>query len=802
LIDSGGGLFLPEIGDEFTVLTSFGAVSGVFTNDPVSFAAGQSFHWEVLHHPNDVTLRLIDIGIVPEPSTLLIAVVGLVCCWTTRRKGHNFKVLGVVAVITCTLDASPTFAADKVWTALSNGFWSTATNWSPNGGPGAADTVYLGNLPAIENTDAILNQDEFAHEVHITDGMTLGTGHHQMTVFGDTYISGFNLVPIGMGGVAHNHSRIFVRRGVGTDDYDTDNLFVTDEGRVRLYQGGILEVDETLSVDSSSDVVGNGIINFVDAGIVYDNNGILEARNDGLVLNVLNGGSLDLDGTTGNGRLLMEYQFRDLTVNGGTLADSFSGEITIDGDSTLQMNLDAPWEADANSEIYFGYNTNGISSGPAVIDGVEVTIGGLAQAPFGTHGRIDAPVTFATTANVAVLQNARLEMNGTVDIDGGHFDVGEDAELDFDGATRVNGGTFSTFSNLSAEGAVNFNGMTEWAGVATVSGIARQNGDADVDGPTTINAGILDMDGAGNTTWDVGNGLTINAAGVDSTISNSFDGVINIGGGFLPKLTINLDDPADHWTMAGELNLSGLAVVPFSITRVAGSHMRVTGDLNVSHLVGVNAATTFDNSSETIFADSDTRLILNGASTVRPSATFFGQGTLVNVSSAGMQLEDGVTLDEVGLFNAGLLEVGDSPGVAAVDRFENTENGTWLVEIGGHIAGDQHDLLLVTDGETLLDGFIEVDLIDAGNGLFLPEIGDEFTVLTSVGNVSGTFDTEPTSVADGKEFQWEVLYHSHDVTLKLVAVENIVPEPASLVLLCLAATSLLLSRERAETAEP
>ncbi len=302
------------------------------------------------------------------------------------------------------------------------------------------------------------------------------------------------------------------------------------------------------------------------------------------------------------------------------------------------------------------------------------------------------------------------------------------------------------------------------------------------------------MDGGGNTTWDVGHSLTINAAGVDSTISNSFDGTINIGGGFLPKLTINLDEPADHWTMAGEMNLSGLAVVPFPISRVAGSHMSITGELNVAQAIGISAPTTFDNSSQTTFADPDTLLILSAASTVRPNATFLGQGTLVNISSEGMTFEDGASLDEVGLGNAGLLEVGNSPGIAAVDRFENTEDGTWLVEIGGHIAGDEHDLLLVTDGETILDGLMEVELIDAGAGLFLPEVGDEFTVLTSFDAVSGAFTNDPVSFAAGQSFHWELLHHPNDVTLRLVDI-GIVPEPTSVAMLIVSLVGWSISRK-------
>jgi hypothetical protein len=87
LIDAGGGLFLPMIGDTFTILTSPGGVSGTFLNDPVSSAAGQLFHWSVIYNPNDVVLQLVEIT-VPEPTTLaLLSFAGL--AFTYRRRTRD-----------------------------------------------------------------------------------------------------------------------------------------------------------------------------------------------------------------------------------------------------------------------------------------------------------------------------------------------------------------------------------------------------------------------------------------------------------------------------------------------------------------------------------------------------------------------------------------------------------------------------------------------------------------------------------------------------------------------------------------
>ena len=135
--------------------------------------------------------------------------------------------------------------------------------------------------------------------------------------------------------------------------------------------------------------------------------------------------------------------------------------------------------------------------------------------------------------------------------------------------------------------------------------------------------------------------------------------------------------------------------------------------------------------------------------------------------------------------------------MAAVDEFENTADGTWLVEIGGYLAGNEHDLLLVTGGNAILDGQIEVDLIDAGAGLFLPEIGDEFSMLTSLAPVLGAFANDPVSFANGQTFHWDVVHNPNDVTLVLEQITGVVPEPTTLLLSVAGVVCIALQRSRA-----
>lgn len=696
------------------------------------------------------------------------------------RKAPAAKRLALVAAALC-LGAEASKAANLDWVALSNGSWGTAGNWNPAGPPDLADTARIGNLPAIQNTQILLDQNDAVERVEISDGMTLATNNHTFSVLGDTVIAGLNIVPFpGGGGQTYHHSRIYVSPSPGFVEYSTDDLLVQDEARVWLANGGTLEVRGTLTTDSVSSVYGEGEIRFQEAGTAMVNDGLIEPI-DAVVFTMVQGGSLDLDGSTGNGRISLDWAGEHLTVNGGTVSDIFDGEILIDGDASLQMNVDAPWETGPTSQILFGRNNNGISPGAAVLGGAEVTIGGLARAPYGTHGRIDADANYTTNARVEVLENARLEMDGAVEINSGLFDLSENADLEFDGETLVRGGEFTTFGLTSSQGAVRFNADTTWNGDAVVNGVALQNGDATVSGFSSIAAGVFDMDGGGGTTWDINSSLVISAESIDSTIINTFDGTINVGGGILSSLTVNLTGAFEQWTMNGQMNLSNMIHLP--TTRLGGSAVRMTGELNLDGPIRVNADTELAGGSTTTFVDPETILSLSGVSEVAAAAAFVGEGQLVNLASGEMLLADGADTADVGVRNLGRLAVGNGAGGALVDSFENGAAGVWEIELGGHVPISEHDQLIVAGGEAMLDGLLDVLLIDNGSGLFLPEIGDEFTVLTSLAPVTGAFTADPVSFAAGQQFHWDVVYEPHNVKLVLTDITDVVPEPTGAALL-------------------
>jgi hypothetical protein len=112
------------------------------------------------------------------------------------------------------------------------------------------------------------------------------------------------------------------------------------------------------------------------------------------------------------------------------------------------------------------------------------------------------------------------------------------------------------------------------------------------------------------------------------------------------------------------------------------------------------------------------------------------------------------------------------------------------------LAGAEHDRLLVSGASgAMLDGWLSVDLVDVGSGLFLPEIGDEFTIMFSFGGVSGTFLDNPVTQVGSDLYHWDTIYNPHDVRLQLVSISAI-PEPSASLLLGFLVGMVSLKRRR------
>ena len=521
----------------------------------------------------------------------------------------------LVCGFVCLFAVDDTHAQFKDWITPGVGQdWTQAGSWLPIGLPGAVDVARIGNLPIADSPNVILTSEETVNGLQVTNGSSLF-----INSMGRLNANSSVLVS-GSGQFA---SRLYIQVN-NQLALTTQNLTIADGAEFQLTNGAHAIVDQQMIVSATSQFTGRGEVEFLgNSGSVFANDGVVESKAGfgGLVLNQGGDGLIDLDGFSGNGSVIVNdgnsfFGQDQFTINGTQLADSFSGTIGMTTASILEMNLSDGWTADHNSQI-------NIQSTPVNSDGHARILGGHMTLA-GTMNLLGQPGGSTDGSDDSVLVESAVTI-----LDSAVFNIEQDNQLQFQGPATVFGGTFHTPSDDVSDGAVKFNGLTTYDGTVNIHGLARQQGDAIIAGATTINADRIDMHGFGNSIWDVNHSLTVNAGRIQVMSDNFFDGTFNVGNGAFAQLSINLDDPEDHWTLTGQMNLSNN--LPFQSTKVSGSKMLVAGSLNVTGSdVRVLADTSFLAGSETAFAMADSSLVMRGQTHVESGALFLNDGNLIN----------------------------------------------------------------------------------------------------------------------------------------------------------------------------
>ena len=165
----------------------------------------------------------------------------------------------------------------------------------------------------------------------------------------------------------------------------------------------------------------------------------------------------------------------------------------------------------------------------------------------------------------------------------------------------------------------------------------------------------------------------------------------------------------------------------------------------------------------------------------------------VHVQLGGKLLGGGRVVGNV-LREGGTVGPGFSPGVLTVDGnyTEVGADGTLLMEVGGMLLGDEYDQLNVT-GDVTLAGKLVVRF---GINGFAPHAGDEFAFLHIGGMLNGAFShIEIENLAPG--FQFDLIPSNGGLSFHALYDGVSVPEPATLMLMILAAAGWCLRRHRA-----
>jgi phage baseplate assembly protein gpV len=426
----------------------------------------------------------------------------------------------------------------------------------------------------------------------------------------------------------------------------------------------------TLNNAGTATWLGTGPISLA-AGATLNNSGLFNAQNDAAIT------------AAGQGT------FR----NTGTLRKSAgTGVTTID--TAVRFENDKGTVEVAGGTLRFGAaNTSGASS----TDSIN---GGLGGAIF-----ISSGLKIGNTAAAANPQAA----SAVVEFAGGAHTFEGENTVTGDGSLRVAGATLSLDGTLSAQNMELAAGMVQGTGTLSISGrLDWTGGEMQGVGLSEIAAGAT-MNVTGNASKmlrarTLTNRGTLNMAGTifsvadGATLNNAATGI--------------LDLKAD-----GSMQASGAA----STFTNAGTLRKSAGAGTALFAAGINftnSGTVEAQAGKLEFASDYTQ----SAGTTRLNGGNIAAGGPFNIAGGSLV---GVGTVFANVSNAGVVAPGASPGSLTVSgNYTQMSAGVLNIEIGGPLAGTQHDSLVVT-GMASLTGKLNLSLV---NG-YMPADASAFQVM-------------------------------------------------------------------------
>ena len=252
--------------------------------------------------------------------------------------------------------------------------------------------------------------------------------------------------------------------------------------------------------------------------------------------------------------------------------------------------------------------------------------------------------------------------------------------------------------------------------------------------------------------------ITVNNDSLSSATKLEFqDSVLLAGIG-----EINLNEP----NTGAQLEVLGGRQLTQAATHTIRGSGRIDADLFINH--GTVNTVPLINAQVENYGSMNAIDVVNG--------DVLNQGTLSGVSFNLADLNG--TLTGTGPLAYVQINGVHSPGTSPANvnvtgTYAIGASGTLAVEIGGLTPGTEHDHIQVLPDGMLspvaqLGGTLAVEFINIGTGLFVPSVGDMFTILTAVNGVTGTFAAlDLPTAAGGRGLTWQVHLNSADVTLEL-----------------------------------
>ena len=520
--------------------------------------------------------------------------------------------------------SQPATAATCTW-AGGAGFYNNPALWSCGVQPGVGDAVVVtagGSVVTISGISAN------AGTINLGAGNAINVSNSNLTIFNNAFTNNGTTTIAGVGGGTSS-----LLSGSGIVTFSGAGVLVLDDtaGGARIYNGGF-------AFDTGQTVRGSGQLGINQA--IFSNAGLISAD--------VNGRTLDVDASAGNGGVGAGNGFgtggNAGFYNTGTMQASNGGTLAFEG-GLYENSASGVIKALAGSAV----NLNGDSR---IVNGTLTSVGtGVINANGTTQYLTN--VTLSAGSNLKVVNdtlnaNTTLTNNGTLTIKGVG---GGTATLLNETSTLTLGGTGTIVLDNSDGAARIYGGNITFGAGQTVQGAGQLGINQTlftINNVFSANAGSnLDIDvSAGNGGVGVGNGIGTNLnSGLlnNSTIQATGGSTLNFGGGLyensatgviqaLAGSTVNLggDSRILNGTLTsvgtGVINASGTTQYLTNVTLSSGTNLKVVNDT-------LNANTTLTNNGTLTIkgVGGGTATLLNETSTL----TLGGTGTIVLDNSDG-----------------------------------------------------------------------------------------------------------------------------------------------------------------------
>lgn len=367
---------------------------------------------------------------------------------------------------------------------------------------------------------------------------------------------------------------------------------------------------------------------------------------------------------------------------------------------------------------------------------------------------VDGTGTLLTNDNSTILikDSSILTNNGSIIMFGGKMSISSISSSILNvGIGKINVGNNGTLQVLS--------GTLDNS--STVNNSIYNSGKIEVTTGSVLNKGIFYNYATG--TVSVSRTFTNDASGYienngQFTITGFSTSLIN-NGNFNNLKNLNIDDYSTFNSTTSSVFISQISgsVVVSSNSKIINS----ASDFSIREGKLSNSGTIENNTK--IFIGGNANLENNGTLNCNYGALINNYGTV-----------SGINIVHNGSFsNERVLSPGNSTDVTGFYKLDSfytsytqTATGTLNIDLGGTVAGDTYDQVVVNRDATIA-GTLNVTLVDG----FVPAIGNVFTILTKGRNLSGTFATVNLPVLTGNK-KWDAVEYSSTDGIRISVIQS------------------------------